>query len=116
MASKRLVTITNSVVSGNNYGIDAQGITFAVGVRAPSISVESCQVSNNGQDGVVIGGFVGGLFPNIVVSSSTITDNGGWGLKGLPSPVGNLILSRGNNTIVGNALGSVVFVDPLLPL
>jgi len=111
-----VVTITNSVASSNNYGIDAQGTIFAVGVRAPSISVESCQVSNNGQDGVVIGGFVGGLFPFIFVSASTITDNGGWGLKGLASPLGNLILSRGNNTIVGNASGSVLFVDPLSPL
>jgi len=111
-----VVTITNSVASNNNYGIDAQGTVFAVGVRAPTISVESSQISNNGQDGVVIGGFVGGLFPYIVVSASTITDNGGWGLKGSTSPLGNLILTRGNNTIVGNALGQVSLVAPLSPL
>jgi hypothetical protein len=111
-----VVTITNSVASSNNYGIDAQGTIFAVGVRAPSISVESCQISNNGQDGVVIGGLAGGLLPSIVVSASTITDNGGWGLKGLTGPLGNLIFSRGNNTIVGNAAGAVLLVDPLTPL
>lgn len=107
-----VVTITNSVVSSNNYGIDAQSTISGVGVQAPSIFVESCQISNNGQDGVVIGGITD--LPSIVVSASTITNILGWGLNG--GGLDGLILSRGNNTIVGNAAGNVLFVDPLSPL
>jgi hypothetical protein len=110
------VTITNSVASGNAYGIDVQAVDGST--QLASIAVESCHVANNTQDGIVIGG--DGVFPAplpyITVSGSVVADNGGYGMRGLHALNYNLILSRQNNTVVGNQAGPLVMVDPLSPL
>ena len=102
------MTISHCVASGNAYGLDAQVLGLATGTTA-KINVDSCQVANNSADGIVIGGFNDiGALPLILVSNSTVVDNGGIGLHGGVGPSSVLMGSLGNNMVYGNAGGDVV--------
>jgi hypothetical protein len=106
------VTISNCVASGNTYGFDAQ----TTGSGGASLNIDTCQIASNSADGVVIGGVnaFGGL-PIILVSNSTVVDNGGIGLHGAGGPIGFLMFTRGNNTIRDNAGGSLTMTDSVGP-
>ena len=83
-----VTSISNSVISGNtNDGIGA-------GASA-EVNVESCQIANNGRNGI---GIVSGT---IRVSNSTVTDNTKYGLY----QNGGTLYSRQNNTVAGNVGG-----------
>jgi len=91
-----VTSISNSVISGNtNDGI-------AVGASA-EVNVESCQIANNGRNGI---GIVSGT---VRVSNSTVTDNAGKGLY----QNGGTLYSRQNNTVAGNSPDTSGTITPL---
>ena len=83
-------SISDSVISGNI----ADGIVAGVGGGTPRINVESCQISNNGTNGIEVDA------GTIWLSNSTVTLNSGTGLYS--NGVSASIFSRVNNTVVGN--------------
>jgi hypothetical protein len=114
------VTVTNSVVASNAEGLEtllstgsvqisvestavtgntAGGIAaFASGTGAVQLNVARCVISNNG-NGITAGSSLGAV-ATVRLSGSTVTGNG-TGLNNTGSPA--LILSRGDNTVEGNA-------------
>jgi hypothetical protein len=89
-----MVTVCNSVVSANG-----DGVAVASNTTGPAeMNIESCVVSNN-RSGIVAGSVSTGV-ATARVSGSTVTDNE-FGLQNLGSV--SVILSRGNNTLEGNA-------------
>jgi hypothetical protein len=89
------VTIRNSIASRNSIGFRA----FTV-ISDAELNIENCVASNNSGSG--IDATSDGKAVSLVrVSNSTATDNGG-GLVNQGSPA--VLLSRGNNTVEGNAI------------
>jgi hypothetical protein len=88
------VTVRNSVASGNGNGFDAGALGGTV-----ELNLDNCIASNNSAIGIVVSSVSGG-FATVRVSNSTITDNA-VGLSSSGS--GAVLLSRGNNTVEGNA-------------
>lgn len=95
------VTMTNSVVSGNAYGIYVEQPAGAT-----KLFVADTTVSDNN-----IGIVVGGGTPAVRLSNVIVTDND----TGL-STGGVAIKTFGNNKIDGNVLGNGPFVPALVPV
>lgn len=96
------VTITDSVVSGNGYGL---ALDFA---ENSELNIERCVVSNNLGSGIQVNALKnpGGT---VRVSNSTITDNGEYGFYNY----GGTFESRGNNTVRGhtyNTAGTITII------
>jgi hypothetical protein len=85
-----LVTVRNSVASGNNNG-------FVAGSASCELNIESCVASNNYGSAILSHGVpVGGT---VRVCNSTVTGNNiGLGVSNTTA----MLLSRGNNTVEGN--------------
>jgi hypothetical protein len=97
------VTVRNSLASGNgNTGFAAVSATSA----KVELDIENCVASNN--TGFGVSALSGSTGPATVrVSNSTVTHNHvGLGNFGAPAA----LLSRGNNTVEGNASGDTVGV------
>jgi uncharacterized repeat protein (TIGR01451 family) len=88
-------TIRQSVVANGGYGFIARAIN---GGALAELNLEGCTVTNNGT-GIMAGGGAGTSV--IRVSNSSVTGNG----RGLIADVNGSLLSRGNNTVEGNAPG-----------
>lgn len=103
------VTAHNTVASGNsNLGFGATSFT----TRSVELNVESCVASNNAHNGIAVTSFSTGT-ATVRLASSTITNNAVVGLD-----IGNLpatLLSRGNNTVEGNAIDVFGTLGSYLP-
>jgi hypothetical protein len=92
------VTIRDSVAAGNGAGIEAEGNS-----ASPEINIDNCAIVSN-TTGISSKNTGGALsIPIIRVANTTVTNNN-IGLEASGNPVGAL-LSRGNNTVEGNAPG-----------
>ena len=95
-AAGSLVTVRNSVASGNFEGF----FVFSDNANATQLNVESCVIDNN----------VDGIFAErtstgaviVRISNSTVTNNAHVGLLIAVTSSPAVILSRGNNTVEGN--------------
>jgi hypothetical protein len=95
-ADHSAVTISDSVASGNGDGLDCFTSTSA----SAELNVENCVSSNNTGSGIRAQSNFTGV-ATVRVSNSTVTNNSFAGLRSLGSPA--VLLSRGNNTVEGNA-------------
>jgi hypothetical protein len=88
------VTIRNSLASGNEDGFTC----FSDNTASAELNIESCIASNNALVGIQVQATSTGV-ALVRLSNSTVTDNGFAGLF----QSGGRLLSRGNNTVEGNA-------------
>jgi hypothetical protein len=91
------VTIRNSLAANNGTGFAAQAATSGLLVE---LNLENCIATNNGT-GLYAGGGSGSS--TLRVSNATITNNS---VNGVSVATNASILSRGNNTLEGNADGN----------
>jgi hypothetical protein len=101
------VTVRNSVASNNEAGFSAFG-----GPAPVELNLEKCEASNN-SNGVVAEN-QGIATITVRVSNSTVTNNTFAGLHNTTGASG-VIFSRGNNTIVGNAMDTIGAIDSYSP-
>ena len=81
-------TLRDSVITGNfQDGVNSRG----------TANVENCEVSHNGNHGILVFGAM------VRVSNTIVTDNAGFGFITVN---GGIFESRGNNTVRGNAAGN----------
>jgi hypothetical protein len=106
--STAIVTATDFVASGNQYGIDV----FSGAAGHPAVlNLDRATIAHNTSDGVT--GSQSGTIADatIRISNSSVTQNGGMGLRGTSCTLQSL----NNNLVAGNAGGDTTAVINITP-